>query len=344
MRGHEPTAPDADGTRMSLSVLVTIDTESFSQGHPDQYIWGRSGDGPGYGIDRIMDILEKNGARGTFYVNVYEAERHGEEAMREVIRAIHARGHEVELHTHPRDRYGVEKLTRADVPRQREILSWGKAFIEKVTGQPVLAHRAGAFAANLKTIQVLGELGIVVDASLSPAWFESHLAREVESFNRPFVLGGVLELPATYYVQARLGSRRFVRMVDIEACSLRELKCIVRQAVASGVSAINLLMHSHPFALAGHRDLTLPRRLDGFLKFVAELPGAQATTTRQFHDRWQVENLAAQRPTSFEPYTGWWLTYLRTVESIGKGWKNTLAAISPLVALALAGAAYFWLV
>lgn len=327
---------------MALSVLITIDTESFSTGHPDQHIWGRMGGGPGYGICRIMDILEKHGARGTFYVNVYEAERHGAEVMREVIRAIHGRGHEVELHTHPRDRYGVEKLSRADAPRQRKILAWGKAFIEQETGQPVLAHRAGAFAANLETVQVLGELGISVDASLSPAWFESQLARQVESANRPFMLNGVLELPVTYYVRARLGSRQFLGMVDIEACSLRELKVIVRQALSERVSAINLLMHSHPFALAGHGDLTLPKRLDGFLQFLASQPDAQATATRQFHARWQAENLSAVVTAPFVPYTGWWLTYLRTVEFIGKGWRNTFVAMAPPVALVIVASALYW--
>lgn len=313
---------------MTLSVLVTIDTESFSQGHPDDCIWGRRADGQEYGISRIMDILERHGARGTFYVNVYEAERHGEDALRKVIRAIHGRGHEVGLHTHPLDRYGVHKLTRADGPRQLEILAWGKAFIEAETGREVLAHRAGAFAANLKTVQALGELGIKVDASLSPAWFESHLAREVESHNRPFWLQGLLELPVTYYVQAKLGSRRFLRMVDIEACSLRELKSVFRQALAQHAGCINLLMHSHSFALAKPGDTTLTRRLDEFLRCVASTAGAQASTTQQFYDRWLLQGGASQ-DVAFVPYTGWWQTYLRTVESVGKGWKNTAVALAP---------------
>ncbi|MBK6472930.1 MAG: polysaccharide deacetylase family protein [Betaproteobacteria bacterium] len=324
---------------MTLSVLVTIDTESYSQGHPDQHIWGRTADGQEHGIRAIMDILERHGVRGTFYVNVYEAGRHGEEALREVVRAIDERGHEVGLHTHPRDLYGVEKLTRADVPRQMEILAWGQHFIEAATGKPVLAHRAGAFAANLKTIEALGKLGVEVDASLSPAWFESHLAREVESGNRPMSLGGLLELPVTYYVQARLGSREFQRMIDIEACSLRELKTIVRQAQAQEAGAINLLMHSHSFALAGAHDRTLVKRLDAFLRFLATQPGAQATTTAQFFEQWRTTGTTAPVGQPFVPYTGWWTTYLRTVESIGRGWKNTAAALAPPIALAALAAA-----
>jgi len=323
---------------MTLSVLVTIDTESYTHGHPDRHIWGRMADGEEHGIRRIMDILQAHGARGTFYVNVYEAERHGEEALREVIRAIHSRGHEVGLHSHPRERYGIWKLARGDTTRQREILAWGKAFIEAETGEELLAHRAGSFAANLNTIGALGELGIRVDASLSPAWFESHLARETESKNRPFMLDGILELPVTFYVQARLGSHRFLRMVDIEACSLRELKSIVRDAVSSQVTAINVLMHSHAFALSGQDDPTLVRRLDAFLGFLAAEAGTQVSTTRQFYERWHGQDLSAKGDKPFLPYTGWWMTYLRAVESFGKGWKNTVVAIAPPAALAVAGA------
>jgi peptidoglycan/xylan/chitin deacetylase (PgdA/CDA1 family) len=321
-----------------LSVLVTVDTESYAKGHPDPQIWGRTADGEEFGIRCIMDALERHGALGTFYVNVYEAGRHGESALREVIRAIHERGHDVELHTHPRDLFGNDKMSRADMVWQRKILAWGKEFIERETGQPVLAHRAGAFAANLETIGALHELGIVVDASLSPAWWECDLARQVESPNRPFMLEGVLELPATQYVQARLGPRRFVRMVDIQASSLSELKSVVRQAQAQGVSSINLLMHSHSFVREGRGDRRLVRRLDRFLAFLAAESGVQAQTTRQFHARWQAESLATDGHAPFEPHTGWWLTYLRTVESFGQGWKNTVAALAPALALAAAGA------
>lgn len=319
-----------------LSVLVTVDTESYAQGNPDAQIWGRAGDGHEYGVRRIMETLERHGAPGTFYVNVYESGRHGEQALRDVIRAIHERGHDVQLHTHPRDVYGIDKLTRADVPQQREILAWGKSFIERETGQPVVAHRAGAFAANLNTVTALRDLGIPVDASLSAAWWECHLAREVTSPNRPFMVNGVLELPATVYVQARLGSRRFVRMVDIQASSLLELKSVVRQALAHNVSAINVLVHSHSFIRNGRGDARLLRRLDRFLAFVASQPQVQAMTTRAFYARCQVDRKATAELAPFEPYTGWWLAYLRTIESIGRGWKATLAALAPPLVLATA--------
>ncbi|OYY94859.1 MAG: hypothetical protein B7Y41_04695 [Hydrogenophilales bacterium 28-61-23] len=319
---------------MTLHVLITVDTESYAAGDPDRHIWGHLDDGKEYGIRMIMDMLEKRGARGTFYLNVYEAERHGDEAIRAVISEIHGRGHDVQLHTHPRDRYGIEKLTRADVSRQREILAWGKDFIEAQTGLDVIAHRAGAFAANLDTIEALSLVGIPVDASLSPAWFESHLAQEVVSNNRPFDLRGVLELPVTYYVQGRFGKREYLRLVDIEASSLRELKHIVRQALDAKVSTINFLMHSHSFVRNGRSDLALIKRFEAVLAYLSAQPGVKLSTTTQFHELWKSGSLQEHSTERFTPRTGWWLTYLRTLESVGKGWKNTVAALLPPVVLA----------
>lgn len=322
---------------MPLYVLITIDTESFRHGRPDLQIWGRADDGQEYGIRRIMSALERRGMRGTFYVNVFEAEKHGVPAIAAVIDAIRQRGHEVGLHTHPRVRYGVEKMSRADRARQVEILRWGKDFIERETGEPVLAHRAGAFAANRDTLGALAEVGIAVDASLSPAWPESQLAREVESGNRPSILDGVLELPVTYYVQARLGTRRLLRMVDIEASSLAELKSVVRQAVVQRAGAINLLMHSHTFVREGRPRHDLLRRLEAFLEFLQAAEGVQVATTRGFYEHWMrssspaLPDSAAAEQRPFEPYTGWWMAGVRTIQSgVAEMARTTAAATAKL--------------
>jgi peptidoglycan/xylan/chitin deacetylase (PgdA/CDA1 family) len=322
---------------MTLSVLVTVDTESFTRGTPEAQIWARAANGEEFGIRRIMDLLERRGMRGTFYVNVYEAERVGTEAIREVIRSIDARGHDVELHTHPHDRYGVFKVSRASPEKQREILAWGKAFIEEVIQRPVVAHRAGAFAANRDTIEALAAVGIPIDASLSSAWDECDLARQVPSPNQPFRLGGVLELPATHFVQARLGRRKFLRMVDIEACSLRELKSVIRQARRAGVSSVNLLMHSHSFLRDGRPRRAPLRRLERLLDFLAAQPGVVVETTREFAARRDGPSLVPPAPRPFEPCTGWALTYLRCVESAATGWMNAVVAFVPPVAIAAAG-------
>lgn len=322
-----------------LHVLVTIDTESYTNGHPDQHIWGRTREHGEHGIRRIMDILEAHGARGTFYVNVYEAERHGEAALAEVVRALHGRGHDVELHSHPRDRYGIDKLTRAGVEKQKEVLLWGKQFIERHTGTPVIAHRAGAFAANLDTLEALRQIGVPVDASHSSITPESHLGRQMGMRNSPYVHNDVLELPVTYYTQGRLGRFQSHRLLDIEASGLREMKHVIRQARAAGESTVNVLMHSFTFLRGDKPDLALERRLERLLAWIERQDGIQASTTRQFHAAWQVQPRHGETGAEFQASTGWLLTYLRCVEQIGRSWKNALVALLPFALLALAGLA-----
>jgi len=312
-----------------LHVLITVDTESYSHGHPQQQIWGRVGSGEEHGITKIMDILEAHGAKGTFYVNVYEAEKHGEEAIAQVITAVHERGHDVQLHTHPQHKYGIHKLTRADLARQQEILLWGKQFIEKQTGTAVIAHRAGAFAANLDTIEALRRIGLKVDASLSPISNASHLSQQVGARNRPFILNGILELPITYYTQGRVATYQSNRTLDIEASSLRELKEVVRQAQEADVSAVNVLMHSFSFVRNGRPDIALEERIDRFLGFLGTQHGVVVSTTKQFYEYWNSRIAPSSEPEQFVPTTGWWLTYLRAVEEAGNGWKNTVVAAAP---------------
>lgn len=328
---------------MTLSILVTIDTETYSNGCPDQQIFGKASDGGEYGIRWIMDVLERHGARGTFYVNAYEAERSGEDILKNVIREIHSRGHDVELHSHPRDRYGIDKIARANTSRQREILAWGKAFIERETGTEIVAHRAGSFSANLDTISALRDLGIKVDASLSPAWYESDIAREVGTNNEPFMLNGILELPVTYYLQINIMPTRSIRMADIEGSSLQELKSITRQALAAKVSAINILMHSHSFMHNGHPRRAILKRLELLLQFLDRQPEVRISTTRDFLIRWDSGKCSGAEATRFIPYTGWWLTYLRAVESVGDGWKNVVLALSPIVLLVLIVGLVHWM-
>jgi hypothetical protein len=318
---------------MTLQVLITVDTESYTSGSPDEQIWGRLAEGE-FGIGWIMDTLERHAAKGTFYVNVYESARHGEKALRDVVREIHRRGHDVQLHTHPKPRFGVTKLYRADLPRQVEIIRWGKDFIEQETGVPVVAHRAGGFSASLETLSALQEVGIPVDASLSAPWFESMLARQVESPNQPFECGPVLELPVTHLVQARIGRWQSLRMVDLEACTFGELKKVVRQAIATRVTSVNVLVHSHSFVRDGRANRALIERFEDLLLFLRGLPGVELSTTSEFLARWKSESLSAVPAGSFTPYTGWWLTYLRSVANAGNGWKNAATAVGAPVALA----------
>ncbi len=329
------------GASGATQVLITVDVESYTNGDPERQVWGRFS-GEEHGITRIMDLLEARDFKGTFFVTPYEAAKHGENAMRDAARAIHSRGHDLQLHTHPGPMYGVKRLSHADLPHQVEILRQGMEMLKRWTGKSVIAHRAGAYAANLDTLEACRQVGLVLDASFSPAARHTQLARQVLKTNQPLEMNGVLELPVTYYIQAGIGGWRSMRIVDIEASTLRELRSIVRQARDQGLPMVNVMMHSFSFVRYGRVSHDVEQRFADFLEFLEREPGIAVVTVADFYRDWQSNGVQRAAIENVEPYTGWWLTYLRAVEDIDKGYRNIVVAFAPPAVLLLFGLAGIW--
>ena len=184
-----------------IYVLFTIDVESASTGNPERDVWCRDDDGE-HGIGRMMDIFDAHGVEGTFFVNVYEAEKHGYDTWEAICKTIHQRGHDVELHTHPKPMFGVYGMQDADLDKEVEILTRGKELIKQWTGQDVVAHRAGAYAADLNTVKACGQTGIPLEFSLTITGSTCKLGKLGLTENAPVLAEGVLCVPVTAYVQA----------------------------------------------------------------------------------------------------------------------------------------------
>lgn len=139
---------------MKTTFLFTIDVESKTEGDPNEDVLGRiRGYAGNFGIELMMDLLEQRHVRGTFFLNAYEIARHGESVMANAARLIHSRGHDIELHTHPRPMYRFYGMNGASLDEQVAILEKGISLIRKWTGKTVIAHRAGAFEANMDTLR-----------------------------------------------------------------------------------------------------------------------------------------------------------------------------------------------
>lgn len=324
-------------------VLITVDVESGIRGTPADQIWGRvEGTSEPFGIDRIMDLMESRGVKGTFFLTPYEAATYGDGEIAAIARRIHERGHDLELHTHPFAMFGFHDMSNASIDDQLEVLRVGKDMLERWTGKTVVAHRAGAYGANLETIEACRRAGLALDASLCPA-VSTELSRQLTPTNHWFRRGDVVVLPVTYYTQACLGRRRFQRILDLEASSLRELKTVIRQARDRSLENVNIMMHSFSFVRYGRPDRGTLRRFERLLDFLVGEPGLAVSTVSSFCDMVR-DRPAPERPSNaFVPYTGWWLTYLRALEDIDKGWANVAVGLSPLLLLLLAAAAFMLL-
>jgi len=112
-------------------------------------------------VERLLELLAAHGARGTFFILGCVAEAHPE-----VVRTIARAGHEVASHG-----WDHRRVTQQTPAEFRESVRRTKAFLESLTGAPVLGFRAPSYsivAGREWALDVLVEEGYAYDSSLFP--------------------------------------------------------------------------------------------------------------------------------------------------------------------------------
>jgi polysaccharide deacetylase family protein (PEP-CTERM system associated) len=126
----------------------------------------------------ILDICEKNGIIGTFFILGEVAER-----FPELVKKIHKAGHEIGVHG-----YYHDQVFRLNPDSLRKSISKAKDLMENLSGQEVYGFRAPAFSVNPKTawaLPVIASCGFKYDSSIFPSlsirygWknFSKHICR-----------------------------------------------------------------------------------------------------------------------------------------------------------------------
>ncbi len=227
-------------------VYLTIDAEDdyFTVPH----MLTGEGLGEEYGAYGILDILERHGLAATFFVNVYEAHRHQDPTVFErLVKAIHERGHEVALHTHPSDDldFYSRPLFWFSAEEQKGILGYGAELIEKWTGEHPVSFRAGGYALNDATFEALESLGFRVDSSV---FFTSPNNRITPfTVNAVRMRGGLVEVPVTYVARAIDEDALEHRKFDLNWLSPDELDRVVDRLCEFGLGQAMFMMHSFSF-------------------------------------------------------------------------------------------------
>ncbi len=112
--------------------------------------------------ERILDVLEEGRSTvATFFVLGWVAARHPE-----LVRMIHARGHEVACHG-----YSHEMITRQSSTQFAEDVVRSKKTLEDTIGAAVIGYRAPTFSVvreTLWSLEVLVEAGFRYDSSIFP--------------------------------------------------------------------------------------------------------------------------------------------------------------------------------
>mgnify|MGYP006284739873 CR=1 FL=1 len=222
-----------------IHVAVTVDVENpqtplFEKRFSDNRIWSN-----GWGIEKIIDVLNRYNIKGAFFTNVYEYPIWGKKEMERIVKYIHNQGHDVELHTHPIwiDKKRREHMFQFSYEEQTSVLQHGIDLIEKWCGRRPYCHRAGAYGFNKDTLGACINAGIAVDSS---SFYGHANCRYILAENDPVVYKNIIEMPVTFFNR----NDSYVK-TDINWMSKNEFTCLVNRMKVESHSFINLFLHSY---------------------------------------------------------------------------------------------------
>ncbi len=168
------------------SILFTFDIEEFDLplefgkhiSEKDQFEISKEG------TEKIMDLLNKNNIKATFFVSAKFADKHPE-----LIEKI-SMNHEIGLHClEHRDDY-----SNMDKNMAYSRIKMAKEIIEKIVNKKIVGFRAPRF--QPPNYKILDDLGIVYDSSLHPTYIPKRY-NNFKSPRTPFYRDGIKIIPLT---------------------------------------------------------------------------------------------------------------------------------------------------
>jgi polysaccharide deacetylase family protein (PEP-CTERM system associated) len=229
----------------------TVDLEDWFQGleiHNDR--WGEFEDRLAIGTGRLLDLLDEAGVRATFFVLGSAAE-----SAPDLVRLIHARGHEIGTHGHSHQfvyRMGAASFA-ADLARSLAVL-------REIIDAPIYGHRAPYFSITDKSpwaFQVMRDQGLRYDSSVFPVRnYRYGIPHAPRSIYRPEP--GLVEFPISTVRLLRtnlpVGGGAYFRLLPYTLSRLG-----LRRINSSGSPAV---FYIHPWELDPDQPLLeLPRRI-----------------------------------------------------------------------------------
>lgn len=318
-----------------MNVYLSFDIEIWCNGWDqldsvfpaafERYIYGHSRQ-DGYALPKTLEILNRHGLRGVFFVEPLFAARFGLEPLQRIVGLIRSAGQEVQLHLHPEWTDEALEPLIADCQHKRQHLSYytleeqtaliahGKRLLQAAGSGPLTAFRAGSYAANRDTYAALARNGLWLDSSLNRcAQISGQDFREgARPFELPLVLDGVTSLPISVFKD---GFGRD-RPAQVGACGASELAQALRSAQAAGRQHFVIVSHNFEMLRAGSTqpDQVVVRRFEALCAHLAR-------NSERFTVRGMAEpvHLAPGLPAGEDQdarQVGWWPTAQRYAEQL----------------------------
>ena len=185
-----------------MKAIFTVDVEGHVGNDPIRHlIYGEASNGKKYGMDMIMDLLDRNGGRGLFFVDIAAAWDYGEEGVNSVLRHIKDRGHDVGVHIHPDHMADKSRcfLHEYSYDEQYDIISKCTDFYEDVLKERPKAFRAGKYGANRDTLDIIAGLGYAADFSQFYGRKWCRIDPPCSKIKRVQLENGLIEIPVTVF-------------------------------------------------------------------------------------------------------------------------------------------------
>lgn len=220
----------------------TVDVEDYFQVHNletviDRRDWDRLESRVLDSTRRVLDLLDRHGVRGTFFVLTWNAER-----LPELVHLIQAGGHEIASHGHShRLVYDQEPAAfQADIEGARTLL-------ERLTGEAVLGYRAPSYSITTRSLwglDCIRAAGYRYDSSVYPIRRRRYGLPNAP--RHPYeVKGGLVEFPMTTLRVAGLNvpaaSGAYLRLLPLSV----SVAAIAQQNRAGHPAVVNV----HPWEL-----------------------------------------------------------------------------------------------
>jgi hypothetical protein len=275
-----------------LDVFITVDTEAWPRAADwretrlradmDRDFHGRTPEGD-FGIRYQMEVLNRYGLKGVFFVESVFADVVGLDRLEEIVAAVRDMGHEVQLHAHaewlawmPRPLVPLRDGKHLkDFNEDEQTILLGRALenLRRAGAQDVCAFRAGNYGADFNTLSALSRIGIEFDTSYNIAYLDASCGLRTGSpLSQPARIRGVCEVPISFVVD-RPGHYRHMQLV---ACSFHEMAAALWKAWKAGWKTFVIVSHSFELIRGRNRvergvcsDPILVRRFDKLCAFLA---------------------------------------------------------------------------
>jgi peptidoglycan/xylan/chitin deacetylase (PgdA/CDA1 family) len=138
------------------------------------------------GVPRILDILERNDIKGTFYIP-----GHTVDTYPDLTKRIHDAGHEIGHHG-----YLHESPVFLEEKEERAVIDRGIESIERATGARPVGYRSPAWDLSDNSIPLLLEYGFEYDSSMMAQDFEPYRCRvgDVPNGDKAYEFGKEVDL------------------------------------------------------------------------------------------------------------------------------------------------------